>query len=422
MPIYSNPKTYLSAGGGDPRDTAIRIEQTVDLTGKVLAVKYFMANGDTVEDSLTYGANSTTEPTVFTRGTLVAAPLPVMLTTFNLSSNGTTFNYTVVGGTVTALGGKLMVGTTNYPLTHVSSGVATISSSIKQGDVVSFTVTSSSPALSTPITNAAVVNNSTQVTPTLVLSGWSVASDGVTVNYTATGGVVTALAGSLSVAGLPRVLTHISSGVASIAVKANTGEAITVTLTSASPTLATAVSGATVTNNSTQTSGLVKQTLTWTGANVTVSGDTVSSTVGYSQALASAVINSALPFEVSGIQTFHTSDSSNNFAWILLDNDRLALNNWGGTANNIVVGTTALGTDTFRFANTTFANAGATVNNAAYKFVGDGAGNVVHSVKKDGTNWVVLQTITGVTGNLAIKFHAAGGGGATFTSTIALYV
>lgn len=422
MPIYSNPKTYLSAGLSDPRDKAIRIEQTVDLTGKVLAVKYFMLNGDTVEDVLSYGANSTTEPTVFTRGVLVEAPLPVMLTTFNLSSNGTTFNYTVVGGTVTALAGKLMVGAINYPLTHVSSGVATIATSIKQGDVISFTVTSSTPALSTPVTNATVVNNSTQVTPTLTLSGWSVASNGTTVNYTATGGVVTALAGSLSVAGQPRVLTHTSSGVASIGAVAYTGEAITVTLTSTTPTLATAVTGATVTNNSTQTSGLVKQALTWTGANVTVSGDTVSSTVSYAQAMASAVINSALPFEVSGIQTFHTGDPTANFAWIIIDNDRLALNNWGGTANNIVVATTALGTDTFRFADTTYANAGATVNNAPYKFVGDGAGNIVHSVKKDGTNWVVIQTVTGVTGNLAIKFHAAGTGGATFTSTIALYV
>lgn len=250
MPIYSNPKTYLSAGGGDPRDTAIRIEQTVDLAGKVLAVKYFMANGDTVEDSLTYGANSTLEPTVFTRGTLIAAPLPVMLTTFNLSSNGTTFNYTVVGGSVTALGGKLMVGATNYPLTHVSSGVATIASSIKLGDVVTFSVTSSSPSLSTPVTNAAVVNSSTQVTPTLSLSSWSVATNGTTVNYTATGGTVTALTGNLTVAGVSRVLTHVSSGVASIPVTAYTGDVVTVTLTASTPVLSTGVSAVGVTNNS----------------------------------------------------------------------------------------------------------------------------------------------------------------------------
>lgn len=64
-------QTASGGGTSDIRDSAVRIEQTINPTGSVTAVKYIMSNGDTIEDTFTYGANSVIEPIIVNRGSLV---------------------------------------------------------------------------------------------------------------------------------------------------------------------------------------------------------------------------------------------------------------------------------------------------------------------------------------------------------------
>jgi hypothetical protein len=90
----------------------------------------------------------------------IVIPGQQLLSGFNVKSDRT-LGYTVSGKSVTALTGTLLVGGVARTLTHVSSGVASISGSpVESTDTpLSVTIGSTTPALTAPVAGINVINN-----------------------------------------------------------------------------------------------------------------------------------------------------------------------------------------------------------------------------------------------------------------------
>ena len=177
------------------RSTAKRVTQTINTLGQVVAILYTFKSGGTITDIYTYGPNSLTEPISVEYGDLVlpilTPPAPTLvnpptlltaLSNFTISSDGIKLNYSA-SIPVTALSGMLTVGGLSRTLTHLSSGVATISGTAILSSVTGITlsIVSSTPLFEAAINNAPVVNNSTVNPPaSLVLTpiSWSTGNGG----------------------------------------------------------------------------------------------------------------------------------------------------------------------------------------------------------------------------------------------------
>lgn len=137
--------------------------------------------------------------------------------------------------------------------------------------------------------------------PTTTLSNFAVNTDGTQFTYSATL-ATQGLTGNLTVAGSPRTLTYVSSGVSSISgATVKVGEVCTFTLTESLPASATTITNAAVTNNSTVPAGggLTQRALNFTlNSGATVNGDNVTLPAMGATAVSSYAINAAQPFEI----------------------------------------------------------------------------------------------------------------------------
>lgn len=158
--------TQTAMSGVDIRNGATSIVQTTDTATGTTNVVYTFANGDVITDVITSVTNGSIVTESLNRGTLMPITSPVILTDFALSADGTTLTYTATGGTVTALFGTVLVSGSLRTLTHVSSGVATVSGNPIASNITGITVSlTATPTLASPISGASVANNSTVAAP-----------------------------------------------------------------------------------------------------------------------------------------------------------------------------------------------------------------------------------------------------------------
>jgi hypothetical protein len=121
---------------------------------------------------------------------------------------------------------------------------------IKPDGVLSPDVVALGSAAATPV---APPTSPTPPTPTQTLSGFAINAAGTQLTFANSGAALTALAGSITVAGASRALTFVNATTASFTPVVTTGQVVTVTLTSTTPAIPVAVTNVAVANNSTAT-------------------------------------------------------------------------------------------------------------------------------------------------------------------------
>lgn len=169
---------------------------------------------------------------------------------------------------------------------------------------------------------------------TTTLSGFAVNTLGTQFTYnttTATQGLV----GTLTVAGSPRTLTYVSSGVSDISGSpVQVGQVCTFTLTESLPASVAAITGAAVTNNSTVPSGtgaLTKRAMGYSfNSGATASGDNVTLPAMGATAVSSYAIDAAQPFEI----TFNPTGEN---IVVLLEKDTSNPGGFGGARTETVL-------------------------------------------------------------------------------------
>lgn len=310
MPLYTQGQVNL-------RDRAVSIAQTINGSGSVTRVVYTLDDGSTITDDLTYGPNSTTEPTSVTFGMLNIIQIgTITLSAFAINSTGTDLTYNTTGGTISALNGYITVAGVNINFSHTNNGSAALASPVSQNSV-----------------------------------------------------------------------------------------GITITITSATPSLVAYPAGVSTTNGSTV---LVKQTLSWTG-DVIVNGDVVDTALNAKTGYAGIILNSSKPFRVEGVLTLPPAGTV--YPFIILDDDNGALGSWG-TAQPIVLGMLLTSAEVY-----TTVNLGVGIPHGApetapggvrYRLISTGNGTILAQTSSDNITFTTRRTVTGVSGNLYVKTFSNG--------------
>jgi hypothetical protein len=382
------------------RDSAVSFTDTLDANGRITQRVYTLTDPPgTITDTAVYGTNSV----AYTRGAFVSsAPIAPTLSNFAINSAGTQLTYTVSGAAVTALTGTLLgTDTADRTLTHVSSGVATISGSpmLNNDTGITVTIASSTPTLASAVTGVAVTNNS-QVGVAPTISNFAINAAGTQLTYTVSGAPITALTATLlGAAGGTRTLTHVSSGVASISgaaiLQGATG--LTLTVSASTPTLASAVTGAAVTNGSTVT-GITLTPITWTTANgLTQSGSSITLAATNSGGLSTPTINSANPFEI--VVTM-ASNAAAEALVVLLDDENSANFTWT-TTNPMIMGVFTITGNLTSCLQYSGGGAGTNQNHGAVTFpyyskLKKSGSDLLLQGSTDGINYTTLRTRAGI--------------------------
>lgn len=177
--------------------------QTVNATGQVTTVNYNFNDGSRTQATFEYATPTSVDylnATYTTLPSLVVLPVVPgsgVVSGFTISVDGRFLNYISTGGTLTSFTGTLNLPGDPRALTFVSDVSARISGNPinRLATGVTVTVTSSTPAMTIPVTNAAVVNNSTaMVQVPLNFSGFTGVAqsvDTVTVGAVGQGAVAT---------------------------------------------------------------------------------------------------------------------------------------------------------------------------------------------------------------------------------------
>jgi hypothetical protein len=200
-----------------------------------------------------------------------------------------------------------------------------------QGTITdTYTYGANSTTEPTSVTRGSFVSTATDP-----ISDFVVSADGNQLTYSVSGAPITALTGTLlGTDTADRTLTHVSSGVALIGGESilNSDTGITVTLTSTTPTLTSAVTGMAVTNNSTRNPPTA---LTWSTANGgSQAGAVLTLAIPGNGSISAPSINSANPFEV--LITLDNAAIANALV-VYLDNDNTANFSWDAT-NTFLLG------------------------------------------------------------------------------------
>lgn len=257
-------------------------------------------------------------------------------------------------------------------------------------------------------TEPTVVTRGTLTTPLppVTLSGFAVSTNGTSLTYSTTNGSITALSGTLTVAGVSRTLTHVSSGVATFSGAAvQTGQAVTLSITGSTPGLTAAVTNAAVANNSTFVPvGVTKQTVTWSsGSGVTASGDTVTLAATGSCGVASYAINTAAPFSVRGFMTM------TGLAQVLvnLDSDNTPTTGYGAGTTAFLLGHSIYDNGLYtHLGGSTSAQLtarGSSVGFTYYEYASTGNGTVTFRKSPDGVTYTDVTSLSGLTGTIYVK-------------------
>ena len=252
------------------------------------------------------------------------------------------------------------------------------------------------------------------------LTNFLISTDGTKLNYTATL-PVTALTGSISVGGVSRTLTHVSSGIASfsgVAISSSvTG--ITVTIASCIPTLSANVTNASVTNNSTliASTAPVLTALTWSTTNGgTQTGENIAIDAANRGSVALPTLSNSAPFEVVitawGDAQVVYFDTTNNpsYAWENGTSLIYGLFMIGGGASLY---------ETRTAANSNVANIGA---GTAFTKLAKSGNDLIVSQSINGSTYTVLKTLSGIlAGTTALYLKTLAAGGAS-SANIKLFV
>lgn len=232
-------------------------------------------------------------------------------------------------------------------------------------------------------------SESTNPAPDQVLSNFAIAADGRFV-YAVAGNAITALSGTLTIAGTTRTLTHVSSGIATIsgAPLTSTTTDITASITATTPVLSQAATNVPVVNNM-PPPGLVKRSISFP-AGVTKTGDGYSVPANTAGFTVVDTVNAAAAFEViykaattANVLIFSPTTPPATYAWPPPAGNRLA----GGYLNGQLYATSAA------------AAAEGLGNEAAprwLKFTKSGD-DILMSMSTDGVSaYVLKKTFTGV--------------------------
>lgn len=198
-------KNFLKPIAVDIRSAATSITQTVNASGSTTAATYTFADGSTITDTFTYGSNSSTNPTGINKGNLtllttgITTGATTALSNFSISTDGTKLNYSTTTPT-TAITGVIVISGSNRTLTHISSGLASISGSpvTSSATGITTTISTSSPDLSTPVANVSVTNASTAsqqlsqiaLTPLTFNTSNGASQSGYTLTFSTVGGAI----------------------------------------------------------------------------------------------------------------------------------------------------------------------------------------------------------------------------------------
>lgn len=348
-------------------------------------------------------------------GAVESNPIPSQ-TISNLRTNaaGTQLLYDVVGSTITALSGNLNAGNSRT-LTHVSNGVASISGAPLTASQTGLTATisTSTPNLTTPITNSAVINNVPALTATP--TNFRTSSDGTTLIWDNTTTQLTGYTATLN-AGTVRTLTFISGTTATISGSPITlGQSgLTVTFTASTPALTNPINNVAVTNGA--TSALTKQAITYPATPaVTKTGDAISF-VGTGTSV-NTPINTANPFEVI-IKSGKAADV------MILDDVQATTFGWTPAASARIAGTYITNGNLYQLDSTTASliiKTGATAGTDYMKFTKSG-NDVLISHSPNGVTYTqygsVVNALVGVP-TLYLNIYNVGGG--TCAPEISIY-
>jgi hypothetical protein len=242
---------------------------------------------------------------IFGEVAATATPATQTLTSFAINAAGNLLSFVSTGSPLTALAGNITVAGQVRALTFVSATSASFTPVAYVGEVSTVSVTSSTPALTTTVTNAAVTNNSTVPVPTQTLTNFALNTTGTTLTFSNSGTALTAFNGTLTVAGSARALTFVSATSATITPAATTGQTVTVNLTSTTPAIPLAVTNLPVTNNSTVVAvALAKRAIVWANPPVVTATSSTDPAVtnvasfGGAGASVTTPIDTTQPFEV----------------------------------------------------------------------------------------------------------------------------
>jgi hypothetical protein len=231
------------------------------------------------------------------------------------------------------------------------------------------------------------------------------------------GTALTALTGTITVAGTARPLTFVSATVASIPAPAiTTGQVLTTTFTATTPTLPVAITNAVVAN-SVAAAGLTKRAITWSNPPVvTVTGDVAS----FSGAGASVLtpIDTTQPFEV----LFRSSRTADVF---ILDDAIETVWSWTPPAAKRIAGVYINGGVRIIDATQLTGNVSTgeqTSGTTYFKFRKSG-NDIIMSTSLDNVTHVDAFTYVGVLSGVPVLYSSVSnvGGAATTTPEVSYY-
>jgi hypothetical protein len=286
-------------------------------------------------------------------------------------------------------------------------------------------VTNSTPSLTTAVTNATVVNNSTVALPVQTLTNFALNAAGTTLTFNNSGTALTAFNGTLNVAGSARALTFVSATSATISPAATTGQAVTVTLTSTTPVIPLQVTNVTVTNNSTvSATALAKRAITWANPPVVTATsstnilDTNVASFGGAGASVSTPIDTTQPFEV----IFRSSRVADVF---ILDDAIATAWPWTPAPSARIAGVYMNGG--VQIVNATQASGGVTTGNVtdvtAYLKFRKAGNDIILSTSADNVAYVDAFTYAGVLTGVPVLYSSVYNvsGAATTTPEVSYY-